>query len=399
MRLDDRRHRPSTCASRSCRPHRRAECRAPRHARGPRRGAGADCPAANGKARTWSREDHPMKPRVPGGPSIDRYIKTGLGICVFGFGSFTLWAGLAPLTSAAMAPGIVKASSHVKTVQHFDGGIISEILVRDGDHVTENQLLMRLQGTEFSADYDALDQRIIDLETQEARLAAERDKAPSISLPKRIAARSADPKVVAAFAGQRRIFADQAATLAKQTDVWRSRIEQYRSQIAATEQQNRTLSRQIDLLSVELKDAASLLAKGYERKSRVLEIERREAGLRGDLAGTSAASPRSRSRPARRRSGSRALYRPMPRRLRRNCVRCRASAPRSRKRCAKQQAGLPAPRSVPRRRALSSICLPSLPDRWSPRAAPCSTLSRARMSSSSKPVFSRSISMSCIAAS
>jgi membrane fusion protein, type I secretion system len=226
-----------------------------------------------------------MNPRARGGPPVDRYIKTGLCICVFGLGSFTLWAGLAPLTSAAMAPGIVKASSHVKTVQHFDGGIISEILVRDGDHVTENQLLMRLQGTEFSADYDALDQRMIDLETQEARLIAQRDRAASITLPKRIAARSADPKVVAAFAGQQRIFADQAATLAKQTDVWRSRIEQYRRQIAAAEQQNQTLSRQIDLLSVELKDAASLLAKGFERKSRVLEIERREAGLRGDLAG------------------------------------------------------------------------------------------------------------------
>jgi membrane fusion protein, type I secretion system len=225
-----------------------------------------------------------MNPRTLGGPPVNRHIKTGLGICVFGLGSFTLWAGLAPLTSAAMAPGIVKASSHVKTVQHFDGGIISEILVRDGDHVAENQPLMRLQGTEFTADYDALDQRLIDLETQEARLIAERDRAASITLPKRITARSADPKVVAAFAGQQRIFADQAATLAKQTDVWRSRIEQYRSQIAAAEQQNQTLSRQIDLMSVELKDAASLLAKGYERKSRVLEIERREVGLRGDLA-------------------------------------------------------------------------------------------------------------------
>jgi HlyD family type I secretion membrane fusion protein len=218
-------------------------------------------------------------------PPVDRQIRTGLAICTFGLGSFTLWAALAPLTSAAMAPGIVKASSNVKTVQHFDGGIVSEILVRDGDHVTENQLLLRLQGTEFAADHDALDQRMIDLETQEARLIAERDRAASITLPKRIAARSADPKVAAALAGQQRIFADQAATLAKQMDVWRSRIEQHRRQIAATEQQNETLSRQIELMSVELKDAASLLAKGYERKSRVLEIERREAGLKGDLAG------------------------------------------------------------------------------------------------------------------
>jgi pyruvate/2-oxoglutarate dehydrogenase complex dihydrolipoamide acyltransferase (E2) component len=110
-----------------------------------------------------------MKPAAVGPPPVHRYIRTGLGVCVFGLGSFVLWAALAPLTSAAMAPGVVKASSHVKTVQHYDGGIVSEILVRDGDHVAENQLLMRLQGTEFAADYDALDQRMIDFETQEAR--------------------------------------------------------------------------------------------------------------------------------------------------------------------------------------------------------------------------------------
>ena len=226
-----------------------------------------------------------MKPAAVGPPPVHRYIRTGLGVCVFGLGSFVLWAALAPLTSAAMAPGVVKASSHVKTVQHYDGGIVSEILVRDGDHVAENQLLMRLQGTEFAADYDALDQRMIDFETQEARLSAQRDRADAITLPKRIATRSSDPKVVAALAGQQRIFADQAATLAKQVDVWRSRIEQYRTQIAATEQQNQSLGRQIELMNIELKDAASLLAKGYERKSRVFEIERRAAGLKGDLAG------------------------------------------------------------------------------------------------------------------
>jgi HlyD family secretion protein/epimerase transport system membrane fusion protein len=88
-----------------------------------------------------------------------------------------------------------------------------------------------------------------------------------------------------ALGGQQRIFADQAASLTKQTDVWRSRIEQYRSQIAATEQQNATLRHQIELLDVQFKDAASLLAKGFERKSRVLEIEGREAALKGDLAG------------------------------------------------------------------------------------------------------------------
>ena len=65
-----------------------------------------------------------------------------------GFGGFCAWASLAPLSSAAVAPGIVTADTNRKTVQHLDGGVIGEILVRDGDHVEAGQVLMRLDDLE-----------------------------------------------------------------------------------------------------------------------------------------------------------------------------------------------------------------------------------------------------------
>jgi hypothetical protein len=67
---------------------------------------------------------------VPPRPPVARIIMTGMVITLIGFGGFGAWAALAPLASAAMAPGIITVDSSRKTVQHLDGGIIAEILVR-----------------------------------------------------------------------------------------------------------------------------------------------------------------------------------------------------------------------------------------------------------------------------
>ena len=82
---------------------------------------------------------------------------------------------LAPLSSAAMAPGIVRVETERKTVQHLEGGIIAELLVREGDHVTAGQVLVRLDDLEAKALHDLLKAQQTALAAQQARLIAERD--------------------------------------------------------------------------------------------------------------------------------------------------------------------------------------------------------------------------------
>jgi HlyD family secretion protein len=67
-----------------------------------------------------------------------------VGLFVFGFGA---WSAYAPLESAAMAPGMVVDESSRKTIQHLEGGIIAQILVKDGDVVKAGQTLVRLDDT------------------------------------------------------------------------------------------------------------------------------------------------------------------------------------------------------------------------------------------------------------
>src|SRR5258707_12698242 len=74
-------------------------------------------------------------------------IFTGLAILVIWLGCFGVWAGVAPLNSAVVAPGTFVATGQNKLIQHFEGGIIREIAVKEGDAVEANQVLVRIDDT------------------------------------------------------------------------------------------------------------------------------------------------------------------------------------------------------------------------------------------------------------
>ena len=221
---------------------------------------------------------------APPAPPVDRWITFGLIMFVVIFLGFGSWAALAPLSSASMAPGIVKVDSNRKTVQHYEGGIIREILVRDGDHVKQGQVLVRLDDVDARADSSALHGQLDALRAREARLIAQRDGLDEIALPETLVARSSEGDVAEIVDGQRRIFDDQARALNAEIAVLRQRIERFRAQIAAHEAENRSLSQQLATLEEEHEAAAKLLADGFERRSRVLELERRVSAANGDIA-------------------------------------------------------------------------------------------------------------------
>ena len=93
------------------------------------------------------------------------------------FGGFGLWAALAPLTSAAIAPGVVKVDTYRKTVQHLEGGIVREILVREGDAVKQGQVLLRLDDADAEADLNAIRGQIGALEAENAAI---KEQLPSV---------------------------------------------------------------------------------------------------------------------------------------------------------------------------------------------------------------------------
>ena len=156
----------------------------------------------------------------------------GLAIWLLLFGGFGSWAALAPLDSAALAPGVVKADSNRKTVQHLDGGIVAELLVREGDRVRARTSAGAARCRGLGADRDALTAQDVSLLAREARLVAQATASDEIDFPGTLRERKSDPAVAAMISGQQKIFADQESALTSQVDVWRSRKLQLFAQIS-----------------------------------------------------------------------------------------------------------------------------------------------------------------------
>jgi protease secretion system membrane fusion protein len=102
-----------------------------------------------------------------------RAARIGLWALAIGFGGFLLWAGLAPLDEGVPSQGMISIDTKKKTVQHLTGGLVKEVLVGEGDHVKEGQLLVRLDEAVARANFEAARQRYVGLRAMEGRLMAE----------------------------------------------------------------------------------------------------------------------------------------------------------------------------------------------------------------------------------
>ncbi len=222
-------------------------------------------------------------------PRIKRLLIAGAAVATTFVGGFGIWSVFAPLESAAMASGVVEVESYRKTVQHLEGGIIAQILVKDGDHVSEGQTLVRLDDTKVQATYAAIDGQFSDALARQARLLAERDGLDVPALPQALLARAAgDPAIAQIIDGQRTIFAARRKLLDSKIAAIRERIQQSNEEIRGLRSQDTAVQTRLGLIRSEIDDVRQLLDKGLERKPRLLQLERDRAELEGNRGQLSA---------------------------------------------------------------------------------------------------------------
>lgn len=206
----------------------------------------------------------------------------GFVILFLTFGVFGSWAVTAPLDSAALAPGVVTVKSHRKTVQHLEGGIVSEILVRDGDKVLEGEPILVLDPTQFLAELEITRGQLMLTRAMESRLRAERDLLDTVSYPDDFD--QTDPRVYEAVQSESQVFNARMNSHQGEIQVLRQRISQLGEQIDGLQaiiRSKRDLSRSY---SEELSDLSELLSEGFVDRQRIRELERNISQLRGEIA-------------------------------------------------------------------------------------------------------------------
>jgi HlyD family type I secretion membrane fusion protein len=220
------------------------------------------------------------------------------------FGGFLAWATLAPLAEATIAQGQIRVEGTRRTLQHLEGGVIREILVRDGDSVRAGQVVMRLDTIQAEATREALRASRTALTAQAARLVAEAEEAETVSFPEWLRA-SEDQRAREARAGQSALFQARRASLESQLAMAEAREQQGRASIEAAQGQLRAARRQLELVVQEEAMRRGLVTQGLSRLPELLAVQRALAGTEGTIVELIAQIQRAEAQVAEARSLSR----------------------------------------------------------------------------------------------
>ncbi len=218
----------------------------------------------------------------------DRPIRLiGLLVLLLTVGVFGIWAGFAPLDSAAVAPGFITVKSHKKTVQHREGGIVSQLLVKDGDWVREGDLLLVLDATENKAVLETARGQFISLSAQLARLEAERDRLPAPRFPPELL-NSADKRCLDARKNELALFQARKQSHEGEIEIFKQQLSLLKSKISGMQAVRASKQVLVASYSEEIKDWEELLSSGYADKLRLRELQRNYQNNLGEIASLTA---------------------------------------------------------------------------------------------------------------
>ncbi|MDB5542398.1 MAG: HlyD family secretion protein [Devosia sp.] len=220
--------------------------------------------------------------------SLGRHATAGLVAIALFAGLLGGWAGTTEIAGAVVAQGTVVPLEGSKRVQHPEGGVVTEIRVKDGDAVTAGQLLLRLDGTTVSANLAVIVSQLSAAFALEARLTAESLGSDHLTLPAGLddwPDRANLDQLLAAQDRLRQSRADAQAGLATQLD---EQIGQLGEQIIGLTAQQAAVQRQADILAAELKDSEALFRNGLVEASRLNTSRRELARLEGEAGNLTA---------------------------------------------------------------------------------------------------------------
>jgi HlyD family secretion protein len=219
----------------------------------------------------------PLNSRV----SVRRHVIAGCTIVAFLAVGLGGWASTAEISSAVIAQGSLVVDSNVKKVQHPTGGVVGEVRVRDGDRVKAGDILIRLDETVTRANLAIVTKGLTELYARKARLAAERDGAETVAVPKELIGHLGDPDVVDALASEQKLFDLRHTARLGQKEQLRQRIAQLQEEISGLAAQEDANTKETALIEQELKGVRELWKKNLIPVDKLTALEREAVRLEG----------------------------------------------------------------------------------------------------------------------
>lgn len=203
---------------------------------------------------------------------------------------FLAWARIGTLDIVSLTQGEVIPSSHVKEVQHLEGGIVRKILVREGDEVRQGQALVELEPTSSDADVNEITARLYALRLEMIRWESERDNAPDLAIPPEMASLHPDQVVQA-----RSLFHSRQDLLHSKITSQEELVIQREKDIEEIRARKRNAEGRLALLQEQVRISERLLKDDLTNRYNHLELLKEQNTLRGQIEEANAALGRAES--------------------------------------------------------------------------------------------------------
>ncbi|MCO5091276.1 HlyD family type I secretion periplasmic adaptor subunit [Bosea sp. (in: a-proteobacteria)] len=213
-------------------------------------------------------------------PSLRSLVLAGVAAIGVGFGGFGAWAVTARLDNAAVASGVVAVDSKRKTVSHLEGGILKTLLKGEGERVSKDEPLLRLEDARARAELQQLQAKRVGLVAKLARLRAEQTKAKEVDFPDDIE-RAETPVAREVLRAERTLFKSRAEVHEGKIQIQQRVIEQYQAEAEALKAQIDATERQRSLIDEEVRIFADLYEKRYTKRSQLVELQTKQSELAG----------------------------------------------------------------------------------------------------------------------
>lgn len=203
---------------------------------------------------------------------VPRLLLSAVALCCLTVAIFVTWAAISRIPEKVSAPGTVIPHGYSQTVQHLEGGIVREIMVREGDLVEAGQPLMQLDNTNATADLGQMNARLRALQLRGERLrqfvgVSEKTGDEAALTPE-----------------ERAILTSMEESRESQRQVLREQIAQKKGELEGLQSSESTLRKNVALSESENNIRQTLLNKGYSSKLAALETEQKLNAMRGQLS-------------------------------------------------------------------------------------------------------------------
>ncbi|GJE81213.1 HlyD family type I secretion periplasmic adaptor subunit [Methylorubrum thiocyanatum] len=233
-------------------------------------------PAAPPTSRARGSEDSAVAPIA-----WQRYAIAGYALIVAAFGVAGAWAATVRLDRAVISTGVIVAESSRKVVQHFEGGMVQAVLVRDGQTVRAGDVLLRIDPVQSQASADLFRNQLDAALVLEARLRAEQAQSDDLQLPADLAARRDEPALARMISDQAGQLVERRTTLKGQLALIEAKVTQLRTEISGLAVEKSSVEQQVGFIRQELEGLRSLHERNLIPLSRLLVMERERTRLEG----------------------------------------------------------------------------------------------------------------------